>query len=1522
MIFFYSEVNRLKQQLLVASHRLKMTYIGEKNLNSIEEIPDKVALALESKAGENVSDDYKIENANDFVLTMASDEWQFTEPYAKSDRERLMECLYRFVESMVTLEQFIKVFDDESSSISVGHSSIKSFAKQNAAKTYFDKNTRAELESEENAKDYKKRLNPLANKINRVFWFIDEDAYEELGEEVLKMVLLIESHHNYKLENYTPNTIYQNLKNVEIKILSDKPEFKDAEILNQHIAEQRHSVLMERLYYAFVSKYPQFEFELKFFFNSAHGQMRNKLINTYLDSIAVHHHHYFPSMPPIGHAHQSCNIITYTRGFPTPHIYVHNLINYDSDFLLKMLPPDIMAHKGKNTAKQWSVISPDGNKHKIKMLITPFGIFSDSMNFFASSLSAMADQMNERDIQHLYQLHLNYFQNAPNFKKALKKREEEGHPFSYAFFKDTFKGKLIFPYEDMDDIDWTTTPATDIPCIESFMKNKLGKSTITEDQYNNMSRIFKYFECQTLSDLLHIYTLEDGMLLAVIMSNTFQDMYESLGLDPTNFASTAKYSYIACKRLMNLNMQTIPNGRIFHCITEMKRAGFSMVKKQVSIASPLNDHTSKCQYSPDCKQCSQFVKVIEDDTEVKEIALDIKRVSEDCKVKLEKIKEDLCSEMKQTGSTDNEELVNIANQLETFYDALKSRELEDAFDNSRDKDDKEIYEHFLALQTCLFYYDENNQYGRALKQILPVGNYAWNNTANIHTLTSILNKQKNDLLKNPKARVVDFYACVNIELPKGVASDHLTREEEFNLLVKNETPNVFNYTEKMLRVKRQEYARKPGKYKAIPTYKKLMSGTKPMFNYWIHSAILNMALKNGWVVTKVLNTITFTAQKVCEPYIQFNQDERMKYIKLKREFMGLFHKLMNNGFYGWFCRAVEKYKQTDLLFSSQSSYEYFEKCSQEFCSGKALEERALFVIQNPHDNKEDKIDKIEKLFETQIKIAEKTIERCENFIRNITLGDVYNKTEKKIKSLKKYVTNARVGRAQAISTFKVEEELKELMIAKKRIECEKRGKRFYQIPNSQLPVNKSNIKSREEVMSTALKGKLNKNSSVVLFNTDNGKISSICFGMLSTTRPQTIMRSKNDVAVSVLSHAKARIGEFYRLISDCLPSRFRGLSIHLMMTDTDSLALQASYPLLLKRNKVTKAISFKNEQDKKTTLSALGSDVMKEHLQSFLCCAPEMCNIIDRAHYKKDSIYFDGSRKKQVGLYTDETPLPKLITSFQCVGPKNYQFKTLDLDEEEGSKLRYENKSKHKGIPKKLEVTEDDYTRLIMTWDRQFNLTQSIKDYTLQDRRNVFSIVEKKLKDELTNFVNSQADVNSSKKKKNPTSQSSMTKVKNSAHLTDVDSKLYESHSFYTTQLMGSVFLTKVAKRLGLSPSDKVLYPRHSFVAYSFGSRFGEAVKKFNQGKEYDEIFTDVNLFKQFVFETDFLNNMERFYHNGVRSTKLIKIEEEIDYNVCMAYLEEHLKRTDCSIERKKTPPHPSTFDRNVDGDSEQEENE
>ena len=48
-----------------------------------------------------------------------------------------------------------------------------------------------------------------------------------------------------------------------------------------------------------------------------------------------------------------------------------------------------------------------------------------------------------------------------------------------------------------------------------------------------------------------------------------------------------------------------------------------MVKKQISIASPLNDHIVNCQYSKGCKIGEPFVKVIDksDLSEVKQETL-------------------------------------------------------------------------------------------------------------------------------------------------------------------------------------------------------------------------------------------------------------------------------------------------------------------------------------------------------------------------------------------------------------------------------------------------------------------------------------------------------------------------------------------------------------------------------------------------------------------------------------------------------------------------------------------------------------------------------------------------------------------------------------------------------------------------------------------------------------------------------------------------------------------------------------
>ena len=139
--------------------------------------------------------------------------------------------------------------------------------------------------------------------------------------------------------------------------------------------------------------------------------------------------------------------------------------------------------------------------------------------------------------------------------------------------------------------------------------------------------------------------------------------------------------------------------------------------------------------------------------------------------------------------------------------------------------------------------------------------------------------------------MVDCYACVDIELSPDCSTADIRREEEFNLLARNQVPQVYNFSEKMLRARRCEYKMMEGKYKSLQLYKKPMSSVAPLKRYWVHSSMLKVAFNNGWRVTKVHNILTFTAQRVCEDYIQFNQDMRLKYISQGLEFLGLFHKV-------------------------------------------------------------------------------------------------------------------------------------------------------------------------------------------------------------------------------------------------------------------------------------------------------------------------------------------------------------------------------------------------------------------------------------------------------------------------------------------------------------------------------------------------------------------------------------------------------------------------------------------------------
>ena len=171
---------------------------------------------------------------------------------------------------------------------------------------------------------------------------------------------------------------------------------------------------------------------------------------------------------------------------------------------------------------------------------------------------------------------------------------------------------------------------------------------------------------------------------------------------------------------------------------------------------------------------------------------------------------------------------------------------------------------------------------------------------------------------------------------------------------------------------------------------------------------------------------------------------------------------------------------------------------------------------------------------------------------------------------------------------------------------------------------------------------------------------------------------------------------------DCLPTRLSGASMKLMMTDTDSIACSIHVPMLMRRNIDSGKLMLRSNSEKDVILSKMGSDKLKAHVELILSSSPEMRRIIDRAHFEENAVYFDESRKKVVGLYSDEVPLPKMIITFQCAGPKNYQLKKIQI--------------RHKGIPQKVKVKDFDYSRLLLLWDKQYTISIELRKNTIQKK--------------------------------------------------------------------------------------------------------------------------------------------------------------------------------------------------------------
>ncbi len=219
----------------------------------------------------------------------------------------------------------------------------------------------------------------------------------------------------------------------------------------------------------------------------------------------------------IGWAHSAC-----TRKRPGYHDYryqhkviFHNLVGYDSHFILKALNPDSI-----NFENKFSALSQAGDK---------FMNFSYNRISYMDSLKFMKESL-EKLVKNVLKSGMDKFKNFNSFEKFLNIDND---------MKQVLLQKGEFPY------DYFKHPnifnETQLPSKESFF-NKLTNSPIKDEDYDKAWKVWLKMGCKTFKDYHDLYLYQDVLLLADVFENFRDVCLNQDQLDPCNYISLPQYT--------------------------------------------------------------------------------------------------------------------------------------------------------------------------------------------------------------------------------------------------------------------------------------------------------------------------------------------------------------------------------------------------------------------------------------------------------------------------------------------------------------------------------------------------------------------------------------------------------------------------------------------------------------------------------------------------------------------------------------------------------------------------------------------------------------------------------------------------------------------------------------------------------------------------------------------------------------------------------------------------------------------
>ena len=244
----------------------------------------------------------------------------------------------------------------------------------------------------------------------------------------------------------------------------------------------------------------------------------------------------------IGAAHNLCNF----KRVETKRIvgFAHNFSGYDSHLLIKALAD----YDGK-----YELSAIPLNTEKFKMLRVENCVLLDSMAFLNASLEKLVNTLQVSD--HKF----------PFISRWLGDKRK----------RDLILRKGVYPYEYVTDIKRVKETSA-LPPRESFFSNLAGCG-VSEEDYAHAEKVWKTFNCKSLSDYTSLYVKADTYQLAEAVIELRQSIWEEFNLDMCHYLSLPMLAKDIMLKTTGTKMELMSDVEMIHLVRSNIRGGLSYV---------------------------------------------------------------------------------------------------------------------------------------------------------------------------------------------------------------------------------------------------------------------------------------------------------------------------------------------------------------------------------------------------------------------------------------------------------------------------------------------------------------------------------------------------------------------------------------------------------------------------------------------------------------------------------------------------------------------------------------------------------------------------------------------------------------------------------------------------------------------------------------------------------------------------------------------------------------------------------